>query len=254
MTDLITAEAEGVIRRARGGPFFLYIPYTAPHSPFQGPADGGDRPLTLAESERGSREIYRAMVERLDDGVGWVLRALDEASVADRTLVIFASDNGGPKFARNAPFSRGKGTAFEGGIRVPCIARWAGVLATGTESDAVAITMDLTASIVRAAGAEPPRDRPFDGVDVLRPVANRQPLPPRALFWRLRRGERTWRAVREGDLKYIVFDDGGKTQDYLFDLARDPGEQDNLIARRTEAMSRLQRLLAAWEKDVQPGR
>jgi arylsulfatase A-like enzyme len=252
MTYLITDEAEAFIRRASGRPFFLYVPYTAPHSPFQGPNDRPDRPVTLEESERGSRELFRSMVECLDDGVGKVLRAIDEAGVAGRTLLIFSSDNGGPKYARNAPFSGAKGGLFEGGIRVPCIARWPGVLPEGAESDVVAVTMDLTASVLRAAGASP--RRPFDGVDVLQHVANGQPLPTRPLFWRQRRGERTWRAARDGTLKYVARDDGGKAEEFLFDLARDPVEKENLLNRRPQDVLRLKRLLAAWEEDVQPSR
>jgi N-acetylgalactosamine-6-sulfatase len=254
MTDLITAEAEDVIRRSKDRPFFLYVPYTAPHSPFQGPGDKPERPLTLEEGQRGSREVYRAMVERLDQGAGKVLQALDEAGVAERTLVIFASDNGGPRHARNAPLAGGKGGLFEGGIRVPCIVRWPGVLAAGTESNLPALTMDLTASVVRVAGAEPPKDRPFDGIDILRSLETKQPAPARPLFWRARRGDRTWWAVRDGALKYVARRDGDQMQEHLFDLARDPGEKDNLLARRPDDVRRLKGLLAAWEKDVQHAR
>src|SRR5262245_2544739 len=97
-----------------------------------------------------------------------------------------------------------RGGTFEGGIRVPCIARWPGVLPAGAESDLPALTFDLTASVLRAAGVEPAKDRPLDGIDVLKVVADRGPAPARALFWRGRRGEVTWCAVRDGPLKYVV--------------------------------------------------
>lgn len=254
LTDLITAEAERVIRGRPDRPFFLYVPYTAPHSPFQTPGDRPEKPVSLEESERGTRETYRAMVEHPDRGVGRLLAALDEARLADRTLVVFASDNGGAKYARNAPFSGAKGGLFEGGIRVPCVARWPGVLPAGAEFDQPTATFDLTASILRAAGAEPPADRPLDGIDVLKLVAEQRPIPPRPLFWRARRGERTWRAVRDGSLKYVSRQDGNQVTEDLFDLARDPAEKDNLLARRPADADRLKGLLATWERDVRPNR
>jgi arylsulfatase A-like enzyme len=254
LTDLLTEQATAFIYRSKGKPFFLYLPYTAPHSPFQGPEDRPAQPVSLSESEKGTRAKYRAMVERLDEGVGKVLQALADAGVSERTLVLFASDNGGAQYARNAPYAGGKGGLFEGGIRVPCIVRWPGVLPAGAENDVPALTMDLTASLVRVAGAEPPKDRPFDGIDILRHLETKQPAPPRALFWRARRGERTWRAVRDGALKYVSRTDGGRIQEHLFDLARDPGERDDLFARRPEDGARLKRLLTAWEVEVRPTR
>src|SRR5262245_37346038 len=152
MTDLIAEEACGFLRRAKQ-PFFLYVPFNAPHSPFQGPNDGGQPPLTSDNQIRGSRPKYVEMVERLDMCVGQVLKALDEMGAATTTLVIFASDNGGPNFSRNDPLSGRKGTTYEGGIRVPCILRWPDALPAGKESSQVGITMDLTASILNLAGA-----------------------------------------------------------------------------------------------------
>jgi N-acetylgalactosamine-6-sulfatase len=194
------------------------------------------------------------MVERLDHGVGAILQALDGRKLADDTLVIFTSDNGGTRMARNAPFSGAKSTTFEGGIRVPCIARWPGRLPPGTASDQAAITMDLTASIVRLAGAEPPNDRPFDGLDVLRLAEAKEKPVPRTLFWRFRRSENTWKAVRDGSLKYVSHRDGDKEQEYLFDLERDPGEKEDLLARRKEDGARLKELLSSWEREVRANR
>src|SRR4051794_27754155 len=114
--------------------------------------------------------------------------------------------------------------------------------------------MDLTVSMVRIAGGGPPR-RPFDGLDVLHHLEAGQPLPSRSLFWRGRRGDRTWRAVRDGDgLKYVSLQDGGQIKEYLYDLARDPNERVDLSARRPEDVGRLKRSLVAWEEDVRPRR
>src|SRR6476620_44819 len=166
MTDLIAEEACSFLRRTKQ-PFFLYVPFNAPHSPFQGPNDGGQPPLTSENMIRGSREKYVEMVERLDDRVGTILKTVDEIGAADNTLVIFASDNGGPNFSRNDPLSGRKGTTYEGGIRVPCILRWPDTLPAGKESSQVGITMDLTASILNLAGAKPLPYQPLDGIDLV---------------------------------------------------------------------------------------
>ena len=246
LTDLITEEAVAFIDRHRGRPFFLYVAYTAPHDPIQGP----DR-----ETADPTRRTYAAMVERMDEGVGEILKALDGAGLARDTLVVFTSDNGGTaRLGRNAPFSRGKGTTFEGGIRVPCVARLPGVLRPGTTADVPTLTMDWTASIARLCGAQPPDGRPFDGLDVLKGVQNQEPVRVRPLFWRLRRGENTRRAVRSGPFKYIRNNEGKAENEYLFDLDRDPGEKTNLLEARPDDARRLRASLAEWEAMVRPKR
>jgi N-acetylgalactosamine-6-sulfatase len=168
--------------------------------------------------------------------------------------VIFASDNGGTASARPTPLAGIKGSTFEGGIRVPCVVRWPGVLPAQTTSDQPAITMDLTASLVRLTGATPSKERPFDGIDILERLQRKQPVLERTLFWRGRRGERTWWAVRAGSLKYVARQDGDHKVEYLFDLERDPGEKDNRFAARTADAARLKKLLTDWEQQVQPKR
>ena len=148
-----------------------------------------------------------------------------------------------------------KGTTFEGGIRVPCVVRWPGVLPAQTTTTQAAITLDLTASIVRAAGAKLPEGCALDGVDILARLAERQPERPRTLFWRGRRGDSTWKAVRDGSLKYVIRTVGGTTQsEGLYDLDADIGEQHDLLSSRAREAARLRQLLAAWEKEVQPSR
>ena len=247
LTDLVTEAAVAFLRGPRAKPFFLYVPYTAPHSPYQGPDDRRDRPLTQEEWDKGDRKTFAAMVERMDRGVGEILRALDETGLSGNTLVVFTSDNGGDPRGRNLPFSGRKGGLYEGGIRVPCIARRPGVLRAGTASDRVGITMDLTASIVRIAGARTPR--PLDGIDLLGDAPRDRPL-----FWRARRGTVTWRAARGGPLKYVSRQDGAALEEHLFDLDRDPAEKSDLLGSRGADAARLKSLLAAWEVDVRPAR
>ncbi len=252
LTDLITEESVDFIRRSARRPFFLYVAYTAPHTPYLGPND--KRPAYVLESDynKGSRDTYIAMVERMDQGVGAILNALRDNGLAENTLVIFMSDNGATNMGRNAPFSGNKGNVFEGGIRVPCVAKWPGVLRPGTTSDQACMTMDFSRSIVRVAGTRPAR--PFDGIDVLKVVETGGPVQSRTLFWRARRGEWTRKAVRDGAMKYIILDDAGKTQEYLFDLAADPQEKSNLLGGQPETVKRLRQLLLQWEDSVRPRR
>jgi N-acetylgalactosamine-6-sulfatase len=260
-TDIITDGATDFLRKhPREKPFFLYLPYNAPSAPFQHPDRKPDKPKVSttwdsSDWQAGTRDVLRLIIQRLDQGVGKVLKTLADTGRADNTLVIFCSDNGAyPVAASNAPFRGHASELLEGGIHVACMARWPGVLPEGKVDDRLVMTFDLTASILAATNLTPPADRPLDGVDVLGQVAAGQPPVPRTLYWRSRRAERTWKAVREGDLKYVCFADAGKFDEWLFDLARDPGENTSLLESRPEDVSRLKQLLAAWEREVQPAR
>lgn len=240
LTDLLADEAIAFLRRPHDRPYFLYLPFTAPHLPGQGPGDRRDTPLTDKEWNKTTPATYAAMLDRLDRRIGDVVKA-----IGPNTIVIFTSDNGATSVGSNGALSGKKGTLYEGGIRVPCIVRWPGVLPAGETSDRVSATMDLTASLIRAAGGTP--DRPFDGREMLIDRAQE----PRTLFWRHRRGKETWRAVRDGDLKHLILPSG---QEKLFDLAADPNEQSDLLAARGADARRLRGLLDAWETEVRAAR
>lgn len=260
MTDLITDGAIHFLRdHDKQKPFFLYLPYTAPSAPLQDPNHKPPVPKISTEWnskdwQAGTRQTYALIVERLDQGIGRVLETLDEAGLSENSLVIFASDNGGNDRARNAPFSGYTSELFEGGIHVPCMVRWPGVLPQGVVTDRPAITMDLSVSIARAVGAPAPEGRSFDGIDILKQIEEDRPAESRTLFWRARRGDRTWRAVRRDSLKYLSRQDGNQMWEHLFDLQRDPGEKRNLISSRPQDGERLRRLLVQWEEEVRPAR
>lgn len=253
MTDLIADEACAFLQRVKQ-PFFLYVPFNAPHSPFQGPTDGGQAAITGENMNRGSRGKYVEMVEHLDLCVGRILKQLEEIGTVENTLVIFTSDNGGPQHSRNEPFSGRKGTTYEGGIRVPCILRWPGKWVAGTESKQVGITMDLTASLLSLSGAKPLADQPLDGMDIVEHVRQGKPDISRTLFWRQRRGENTWRGVRDGNLKLVSQQTGKNREEWLFDLGSDIGEKQDLAAARPVEMKRMRELLVKWEEEVKPTR
>jgi N-acetylgalactosamine-6-sulfatase len=257
-TDLLTEEAVAFIRRQGEQPFFLYVPYTAPHAPFQGPDDYRPDPLPLDSplwnQSRAPRDVYIAMIERMDTCIGHILKALDEKGFTRNTVVVFAGDNGGTRSARNEPFRGYKGSTFEGGIRVPAMVRWPGVLQPGTVSTQASVTFDFTASLARIAGVKARADKPFDGMDIIGHVARKRPNVARTLYWRKPRGETVWKGVRKGHLKYVGQKKGERRSEYLFDLATDPAEKDNLKERRPEDFNRLKSLYEAWELEVRRNR
>ena len=253
-TDLITDGAVDFLHtQPADEPLFLYLPYTAPSAPFQHPDHKPDRPKIShkwdsQDWQKGDRDTLRLIIQRLDQGVGKVLEALESTGRAENALVIFCSDNGAyPIAASNAPFRGHASELFEGGIHVACMARWPGRLPVGTIDDRHTLTFDLTASILAAAGCTPPQDRPLDGIDVLGQIASGQPAVPRTLFWRSRRADRTWKAVRQGSLKYLWRQDGDQLDEYLFDLSKDAGETRNLFETLPDDARRFKQLLTDWE-------
>jgi arylsulfatase A-like enzyme len=160
--------------------------------------------------------------------------------------VVLSSDNGGERFSDNSPLFHHKSTLWEGGIRVPCLMRWPAKLPQGKVTRQVGITMDLSATFAAIAGAKPPADRPFDGINLLPVLAGEQPEQPRTLYWRIDRTGRQQKAVRHGAWKYIQ--DGNV--EMLFDLTHDIGERRDVSFQNPELFADLKRRLAAWEAEL----
>jgi len=249
MTHLITDSSLDFIERNKDRPFFLFVSHETPHFPFQGPGDEKKR-VDKSNWTEPDAKTYVAMLEDLDGEVGRVLAALKKHKLEENTLVVFVSDNGG--FARAAnmgPLSGAKSTTLEGGIRVPLIMRWPGRIKPGTTSSQVSATFDLTRSILNLAGAKVPAEQ-LDGFDLVNHITAGRKDFSRTLFWRGKRGERTWSAVRSGDLKYVRKVEG-ETSEWLFNLAGDIAEKNDLSSSRPGDLKRLKNLLADWEKDVE---
>ncbi len=259
-TDLVTDQAIRFVEMQshEGAPFFLYVPYTCPHSPFQGPDDLQNDPLPLDSPLWNQGDAppatYIAMIEHMDRRIGDLLATIDKEGFRENTLVIFASDNGGTKSARNAPLSGHKGSTYEGGIRVPAIVRWPGVVPAGVDSDQPCLTFDFTASIARIAGVTPAEDQPWEGMDIVAHVADGKPDVARTLFWRKQRGEAVWMGVREGNLKWVGQSNGQGQSAELFDLSKDVSEQHDLHTQRGEDQERLSTLYRDWEERVRKER
>ncbi len=246
ITDLLTGRAVEYLRRPHKKPFYLSLHYTAPHWPWEGPKDEtASRKLGLgpeAFRSGGSLKIYAEMMKSLDDGIGKVLAALKSAGLDRNTLVIFTSDNGGERFSYNWPFTGQKMSVREGGIRVPGIVRWPGVVSAGSSSDQPIITMDWTATMIAAAGAKPATDHPLDGEDIKAVLSGKRGLFERTFFWRTR----AQGAVRNGKWKYIR---EGKTE-FLFDLSVDEREQANYKDAEPQTFERLRGEFNKWESGV----
>jgi arylsulfatase A-like enzyme len=250
----LTNRAVAFVAKHADRPFFLEVTYGAPHWPFQSPhrastaaIRNGSMLQYPSDAKPPSRKDYAEIVEDLDAGVGRILDALAARGLAEKTLVVFTSDNGGEWLSRNAPFFHRKDTVWEGGIRVPAIARWPAGLPAGRTVTQVGITMDLSATFIGlargdAAGAG------FEGIDLLPMMRGTAPDVERTLFWRVGPAPGQARAARSGDWK-LVFDGTGAKQ-LLFDVTRDPGERDDLAARYPDRVRRLKESLDAWEKDV----
>jgi arylsulfatase A-like enzyme len=256
LTDEITRRGVSFITRHADGRFFLEVAYNAVHWPFEPPdrppTDATIRPLRQMpdDSVPATRQDYVRMLERADRGVGEILAALDRGGLANNTLVIFTNDNGGEWLSRNAPLYHRKATLWEGGIRVPLILRWPGRLPAAKTSAQVAMTFDLTASILAATRTPLPEGYHPDGIDLLPILRGDAPAVERRLFWRINRPLRQQRAVRSGRWKLLV--DGGLY--LLFDLAADPGERADLAARHPDIVLGLKGAWADWEKDIDQGR
>jgi arylsulfatase A-like enzyme len=184
-------------------------------------------------------------MERADRGVGEILRALDRHGLARNTLVIFTNDNGGEWLSRNAPLFQRKLTLWEGGIRVPAIARWPGRIPAGRVSPQVGITMDLTATILAATGSTVPANAKLEGVNLLPALEGKAPVAERTLFWR-QIAPRGQRAVRRGDWK-LMLDQG---IELLFNVRADVGERNDLANQRQDIVKQLRPLIDDWEKDI----
>ncbi len=251
MTDLITERSVRFIEQDSKRPFFIDVSYNAAHWPYQRP----DEPTTARDNGRhlgpfdeptSTRADYVAMLERADQGVGQILKALDKSGLRENTIVIFTNDNGGEWLSRNAPLFHHKGSVWEGGIRVPAIIRWPGRIRAGRVSSQVGITMDLTASILAATGTPVPPGAHPEGINLFPVLEGRTPEIERTLFWRVTR-VRAQQAVRSGEWKLLL--DGGRAM--LFNLRTDVAERNNLIGQRSDIARRLRPLLAAWQEDVE---
>jgi len=265
-TDLFAREAVRFVRERRASPFFLYMPFNAPHYPMHAPAQYVERFPTLDLERR----TYAAMIAAMDDAVGQVMGTLRELQLLENTLVFFSADNGATREPRaglnqrpatagnNAPFRGNKFSAFDGGMHVPMAMSWPGVIPRGQVRSQLGSHLDLLPTICNACAAPLPANRTLDGADALPMAVSGSRSPHDAIYWAsggqlaVRRGP--WKLVKNGK----TFDgspEGGKPlsgDDALFlsNVEDDPGESRNLRHAYANIGDELQTMAEQWLKNV----
>ncbi len=255
-TDLITDEAVRIVESKHDKPFFLYVTYSVPHFPLDEPKEWTSM-YADAIPER-SRRLYAASVTHMDHGIGRIVEALDRTGLRDNTLIVFVSDNGGQKswhseteykgryadqphtvLGDNRPLRGWKGQVYEGGIRVPALANWPGVLEPGRSETLIHI-VDWMPTLCSLGGYTPSRNLRWDGKNVWPAIVGKgKPDEKRLLYWKTPNTS----AVRSGDWKLVLNNDGSGAE--LYDLASDPYEKNDLASEHPERVAELKR---AWRE------
>jgi arylsulfatase A-like enzyme len=246
----LTAHAEQWLDEHKAGPFFLYLAHNSPHIPFAAlPED--------VERHKGAfNPVYASVIEHLDQCVGRVLAKIDALGLRERTIFIFASDNGGlhvlefpgTPATHNTPFRTGKGYNYEGGLRVPLIIRWPGTVKPAWVSDTPVVLTDLVPTLLEAAGIDLVKQvGPLDGTSLTKFLAGGE-LAPRPLFWHFpnytNQGGRPGGAMREGDWKLVEQYEDGKAE--LYNLAQDISETHDVADQESARVSAMKAKLAEW--------
>lgn len=270
-TDRIADGAVKFIVEHKDQPFFAYLPFLAVHVPIGARSDliakyekkRGDASANAWGKERDSkvrfvqnRADYAAMLEQFDNAIGRVLKALETSGVADRTIVVFMSDNGGLATAEghptsNLPYRAGKGWPYEGGVREPLIICAPGVAVPGSACDTPVISTDFYPTFLELAGLPLMPEQHRDGVSLV-PLLKAGSLPPRPLFWHYphygNQGGAPFSAIRDGDYKLIEWHEDSSLE--LYNLKADIGEQHNLSADEPDKAKELHSRLMEWRKSV----
>ncbi len=261
-TDLIGREAVRFIDESPvGKPFFLYVPFNAPHLPLQAKEQDIAK---YNDIDNEKKRIYAAMVDSMDQAIGRILMALDAKGFADNTFVLFFSDNGGTSYGDNRPWRGGKGAVYEGGVRVPAVVRWPAGIEGGRSVGAMMGYIDVYPTVKRITGATAPDLNPLDGHDMLEVIRGKSQAPKRDWFSYIAQGNPDKTAICDGTWKLIVI--GGSALDVtldqatrqgdtktkpsveLFRLDHDPGEQNNIVAEHPGIVAQLLQRLKEFRR------
>lgn len=247
LTTRLADEACRFIRQNEKAPFFLYVPFNAPHTPFQAPKSYCDR---FAYVKDKNKRVYYAMIAALDDAVGEIMKQVKESGIEEHTLIFFTSDNGGATYTgatENGDLKGGKITNFEGGLNVPFIMKWKGTLTPGLQYHEPVSLMDIFTTAFSSCNVPPPQNILFDGVDLIPYLSGEKTQPPHEyLFWRTDFNK----TVRNGKWKLIV-----NTRDdllILYDLEADKQEKYDLKTKHPEIAEHLLTKLTEWESELKP--
>jgi arylsulfatase A-like enzyme len=245
-TDLFCREAMSFIETNKDRPWFLYLPFNAPHGASnlddraaQAPADEVAKYSSIKNEKKAKKY---ACITCMDTAIGKILDQLDALKLEKDTLVIFFSDNGGGGQGETAKLRGSKGTVFDGGLRVPFIARWPGRIPAGTSSRDFLTSLEVFPTVLAVAGVAPPQGITLDGFDMMPVLMGKKRSPRKEMFW-----ENMYsKAARIGNHKWVK--DGKK--EYVFDLANDEGEEHDLKKEQPELAAKLTKRFAEWRREM----
>lgn len=260
LSEVLTDEAEAFISAHSKEPFFLYLAHFGVHIPLEARQELVAKYQRKAETcEAKSHPVYAAMVEHIDQSVGRVLDVLNSTGLAENTVVVVFSDNGGLRqrfdqqgevVTTNAPLRDEKGSLYEGGVRVPLIVSWPGHIPAGSQCETPVTSVDFYPTFLDLAGVSAPEDWPLDGISLVPDLVSSETLEREAIFWHYPHYHHSTpaAAVRAGDWKLIRFFENDRLE--LYNLASDPGETHNLAETEPERCGQLAVLLAKWLTEV----
>ncbi len=256
LTDRLTDEALKFIERNRAAPFFIYLPHYAVHTPLMGKAEVVAKYQRKADPQNPQHNpTYAALIESVDDSVGRIRQKLVDLNLADQTVFVFTSDNGGlvlREITSNRPLRAGKGSSYEGGVRVPLLLQWPGVTQPGSICNVPVITPDFYPTLLEITGVKPTPGPVLDGESIVPLLKQSGGLRREAIYWHYPHyhpgGATPYSAIRAGDWKLIEFFEDNRVE--LFNLQDDPGEQTELAARKPEEAQALRQKLRAWRQQV----
>jgi len=254
LSDRLTDEALKFIEENQSRPFFLYLPHYAVHTPLMAKQAVVEKYKAKIDPTGAHKNpVYAALVESVDDSVGRLLSKLDELKLSEKTIVVFTSDNGGligP--TSNVPLRAGKGSVYEGGVRVPLIVRWPGITKARSVSKVPVIGADFYPTFLAANGLEQTQGSVIDGEDITRVLRGDGPLKRDALYWHYPHyhpgGATPYGAIREGDWRLVEFFEDNRVE--LYQLDEDLGETHDLATSRPEKAAALTQKLHDWRARV----
>jgi len=251
LTDVIGTESIDFIKNHRKNnpdePFFLYTAFSAPHTPFQTTKKYYER---FSHIKSPAQRVYYSMIAQMDDAIGKILNEIKAQGIEDQTLIMFSSDNGGAVYTKgttNAPLKGGKMTLFEGGLKVPFMMKWKGVIPAGTVSNNSVIQTDFFVTAAEASGIKLPKDRVYDGINLLPYILNKKSTKPHeTIFWRTHYAS----IILKDSWKLMINHRQNKIR--LYDIKNDPGEKKNLAQKYPQIVNKLTIKLKKWKNELPP--
>ncbi len=248
LTDKIAEEAVQYIEKNKDNPFFLYVPFNAPHTPLQALKSDVAKYEALGVTDK-RKAVYYAMISRLDSAIGTIHKKVKELGLEENTLIVFLSDNGGATYTDvtdNAPLKGGKMSFYEGGVNVPFLFKWKGKIAPGSVYHKPVSSLDIFSTAAAIANASLPQDRLYDGVNLIPYLTGKDTSAPhQALYWR----SGSNKAIRKGDWKLVLNEHDQVTA--LYHLASDKNETNNLAGKETKKVEELKKELSVWEQTLE---